>query len=79
MFKEKFTISGGLSNFFQKDMVYKVRVIDPNFQTITKSTFPYRGLSMSLSWNFGKMTENVSKKKGVTNDDLIGGGQNNSN
>jgi len=32
---------------------------------------------LSLSWNFGKLTENVSKKKGVNNDDLIGGGNSN--
>ncbi|HMR90769.1 MAG TPA: TonB-dependent receptor [Chitinophagaceae bacterium] len=75
LFNEKLTIAGGLSNFLKKEMDFRVRVIDPNFRTITTSTFPYRGLALSLSWNFGKMTENVSKKKGVTNDDLIGNGQ----
>jgi hypothetical protein len=40
---------------------------------------PFRGLSFSLSWNFGKLTENVSKKKGVNNDDLIGGGNSSNN
>lgn len=77
LFKEKLTISAGLANFLQKEMDYRVKLIDPNFQTITTSTSPYRGLAVSMSWNFGKMTENVSKKKGVTNDDLIGNGQSN--
>jgi hypothetical protein len=35
---------------------------------------PFRGIALSLSYNFGKLTENVSKKKGVNNDDLIGSG-----
>jgi hypothetical protein len=26
---------------------------------------------LSLTYNFGKLTENISKKKGVTNDDLL--------
>ncbi|HLG39433.1 MAG TPA: hypothetical protein VI461_07180 [Chitinophagaceae bacterium] len=25
----------------------------------------------ALTWSFGKLTENVSKKKGVNNDDLL--------
>lgn len=39
----------------------------------------YRGISAGLSWNFGKLKENVSKKKGVNNVDQIGGGQGTSN
>jgi hypothetical protein len=26
---------------------------------------------LALTWNFGKLTENVSKKKGVSNDDIL--------
>ena len=26
---------------------------------------------LALTWNFGKLTENVSKKKGVNNDDIL--------
>jgi hypothetical protein len=74
-FKEKLTLSVGLSNFFEKDRTYKSHTQDPNFQYISQTTFPFRGLSFSLNWNFGKLTENVSKKKGVSNDDLLSGGQ----
>lgn len=73
-FKEKLTFSLGLSNFFTKDRVYKLETVDPNFHYLSSSTMPFRGFALSVSWNFGKLTENVSKKKGVTNDDLIGNG-----
>ncbi|RYY60592.1 MAG: hypothetical protein EOO12_15140 [Chitinophagaceae bacterium] len=66
-------MSVGIANFFQKDRDYKTVTTDPNFQTVNVSTLPNRGFSLGLTWNFGKMTENVSKKKGVTNDDLVGG------
>ena len=75
LFKEKLTVSASASNFFEKNRDYKLITRDPAFQYTSITTMPFRGLSFSLSWNFGKMTENVSKKKGVTNDDLIGGGQ----
>jgi outer membrane receptor for ferrienterochelin and colicin len=73
MFKEKLTLSVGVSNFLSKEWDYELKTIDPAFTYISTSTMPFRGLSFSISWNFGKMTENVSKKKGVTNDDLLGG------
>lgn len=74
LFKEKVTVSVGANNFFQKDRTYKLVTTDPVFQYTSQSTFPFRGLAFSLSWNFGKLTENVSKKKGVNNDDLINNG-----
>ena len=73
MFSEKLTLTVGLANFLQKDNSYTYIINDPAFRTTNVSTSPYRGLSVGLSWNFGKLTENVSKKKGVSNDDLIGG------
>jgi outer membrane receptor protein involved in Fe transport len=71
MFNEKLNISLGASNFLLKQRDYRMVIKDPNFQTITTSTFPFRGLALGLTWNFGKLTENVSKKKGVNNDDLV--------
>jgi outer membrane receptor protein involved in Fe transport len=76
-FKEKLTTSLSAFGFLEKERDYKLITRDPAFQYTSVTTMPFRGLSMSLTWNFGKMTENVSKKKGVTNDDLIGGGQSN--
>jgi outer membrane receptor protein involved in Fe transport len=76
LFKEKVTVSVGASNFFQKERDWKLQTTDPAFQYTSTSTMPFRGLSASLSWNFGKLTENVSKKKGVNNDDLLSSGNN---
>lgn len=76
MFKEKLTASLMCTNFFQRYRDYRMVITDPNFQTTSVSTMPFGGLAISLNWNFGKLTENVSKKKGVNNDDLLGNGQN---
>jgi outer membrane receptor protein involved in Fe transport len=73
MFNEKLNVSVGANNFFYKTFDWKMTMTDPNFKTETTSTFPFRGLALALTWNFGKLTENVSKKKGVSNDDLVGG------
>ena len=75
LFKEKLTVSVSASNFFQEERDYKLITRDPAFEYTSVTTMPFRGLSFSLTWNFGQLKENVSKKKGVTNDDLIGGGQ----
>ena len=77
LFNEKLTLSGGISNFFEKERDWELRTIDPSFEYISTTTSPFRALSFSITWNFGKMTESVSKKKGVSNDDLLSGGQNN--
>lgn len=74
MFNEKLNVSAGVNNFLWKTFDWKMTMTDPNFRTETISTFPFRGLALSVGWNFGKLTENVSKKKGVTNDDLVGSG-----
>ncbi|HEY0040803.1 MAG TPA: hypothetical protein VGB71_09080 [Flavisolibacter sp.] len=52
-----------------------MRTIDPSFEYVS-TTSPFRAWSFSLTWNFGKLTESVSKKKGVTNDNQLstGGG-----
>ena len=75
-FSEKVTVSIGLANFIEKERKWQLKTVDPVFQYTSTTIMPYRGISFSLSWNFGKLKENVSKKKGVTNDDLIGGGSN---
>ena len=76
-FKEKLTTSLMVSNFFQKTRDWRMVTTDPYFQTSSTTTMPFRGINLSLTWNFGKMTENVSRKKGVNNDDLLGNGQSN--
>lgn len=75
MFNEKLTLNLSAANYFQKYRDYKYVITDPSFQTTTINTNPFRGLAIGLSWNFGKLTENVSKKKGVSNDDQLSSGQ----
>lgn len=77
LFDEKLTLSIGISNFLRKEWDYEMKTVDPNFTYTSTSTMPFRGLSFSVNWSFGKLKENVSKKKGVTNDDLLGRGQGN--
>ncbi len=77
LFNEKLTLSGGLSNFFEKERDWELRTIDPVFEYVSTTTSPFRALSFSLTWNFGKLSESVSKKKGVTNDDLLSTGSGN--
>lgn len=74
LFKEKVTVSVGASNFLKKNLSYQLVTTDPAFQYTSTSIMPFRAVSFSLGWNFGKLTENVSKKKGVNNDDLLSGG-----
>lgn len=70
-FNEKLTATLGLSNFFEKERDFSTVTRDPAFEFTSTSTMPFRGFSIALSWSFGKLTENVSKKKGVSNDDLL--------
>jgi outer membrane receptor protein involved in Fe transport len=75
-FGEKLSVSLGVSNFFEKDRDFVTRTIDPAFTYTSTSTMPFRGFTFTINWSFGKLSENVSKKKGVTNDDLLGGNGN---
>lgn len=73
MFKEKLTLSLSGSNFLNKTWDYRMTIRDPRFVTSNVTTLPFRAISFSLNWTFGKLTENVSRKKCVTNDDSLGG------
>jgi outer membrane receptor protein involved in Fe transport len=66
----KLTLSVNLNNIFHKDMLWKSDIHDNNFRTQSWNYRPGRMANFSLRWNFGKLTENVSRKRGVTNDDL---------
>lgn len=75
LLKEKLTASVSATGFLEKERDYKLTTRDPSFQYTSVTTMPFRGIAFSLSYNFGQLKENVSRKKGVSNDDLIGGGQ----
>lgn len=71
VFKNKVSISIRTVNYFEKTHSYKTITQDRNFYNETVVTQIRRGGVLALTWNFGKLTENVSKKKGVNNDDLL--------
>jgi hypothetical protein len=70
-FKNSFNVSLRFVNFLEKDHDFKTVTKDPNFTTININNQVRRGVALALTFNFGKLTENVSKKKGVNNDDQI--------
>ena len=71
LFKDKFNMSIRTTNFLRHERNYKFISEDELFRTTRVVTRPVRGIVLTTNWNFGKLKENVSKKKGVNNDDLI--------
>jgi hypothetical protein len=71
VFHDKLLISLRAVNYFEKDRAFKNITQDANFYNTTSTTRPRRAAVLALTWNFGKLSENVSKKKGVNNDDLL--------
>jgi outer membrane receptor protein involved in Fe transport len=71
VFKNKVNISLRAVNYFEKTHDYKTVTKDENFYNTNINTQIRRGAVLALTWNFGKLTENVSKKKGVNNDDIL--------
>lgn len=68
--KDKFTLSVNINNIFHKDLEWKSSLGDKNFHTTSWNYRPGRSASIGLRWNFGKLSENVSRKRGINNDDL---------
>ena len=60
--------------FFLKNRVYQSDVNDPRFSTHYENRQPARAVRLSVSWRFGKLRENVSRKRGVSNSDQKSGG-----
>jgi outer membrane receptor protein involved in Fe transport len=71
IFKEKLNISLRAVNYYEKTRDFKTVTKDRNFHNSNTTRQIRRGGVLALTWNFGKLTENVSKKKGVTNDDVL--------
>jgi len=71
VFKEKINISLRAVNYFEKTHDFKTITKDQNFYNTNTTRQIRRGAVLSLTWNFGKLTESVSKKKGVNNDDIL--------
>ena len=69
--KGKINISLRAVNWFEKTHDYKIITKDQNFYNSNITSTIRRGGVLVLTWNFGKLKENVSKKKGINNDDLL--------
>lgn len=69
--KDKFTLSFAMARFFTQYMTVKTTLADKNFTSENSNSFQARNFRLGLTYNFGKLTENISKKKGVNNDDVV--------
>lgn len=60
--------------FLLKNRIWENTLTDPRFETHYETAQPARALRFSVSWRFGKLHENVSRKRGVSNSDQKSGG-----
>jgi outer membrane receptor protein involved in Fe transport len=70
LFKDKLTVGLNGSNALQKFNRWSSEFSDDNFYRRDTRKNLLRAINLSLRWNFGKLSENVSRKRGVTNDDI---------
>lgn len=68
--KDKLTLTININNIFHDRLDWKSSIGDTNFHTTSWFYRPGRSASLGVRWNFGKLTESVSRKRGVSNDDL---------
>ena len=71
VFKQKMTITASFTNFFEDKRTLIFKTENEFFITENMNTNPFRNIGLSLMYSFGRLKENVSKKKGVTNDDQV--------
>lgn len=70
-FKDKLNATVNFNNFFSKWRDNYSYTEDSNFSNRLHTLTPFRATYIGFTYNFGKLKENLSKKKGVKNDDLI--------
>ncbi|HEX8461223.1 MAG TPA: outer membrane beta-barrel protein, partial [Segetibacter sp.] len=70
MFNNKLRVTVSAANFLSKYIDYRSTFRDENFYQFTNSQYRSRSIGCSVRWNFGKLTDNVSRKRGVSNDDI---------
>lgn len=71
VFKNKVNISLRAVNYYEQYREFNTVTKDKNFYNSNMTRMIRRAGVLALTWNFGKLSENVSKKKGVTNDDIL--------
>lgn len=70
-FKDKILVSLRAVNWYEKNRSFKTVTEDRNFRNENITTNIRAGGVLAVTWNFGKLSESVSKKKGVNNDDIL--------
>lgn len=73
IFNDKITLSAYINNGFNKDGIFK-RISsfeDSNSMRVRTQYILFRGVGLNIAWNFGKLSGEVSKKRGVSNTDLL--------
>lgn len=70
-FKDKLNATVNFNNFFAKWRNNYAFTEDSNFSNRLHTRTPFRVTYIGFTYNFGKLKENLSKKRGVKNDDLI--------
>lgn len=73
--KDKWNLSLGLQNFASNKITLYAYQKDPNFESSNQFSRAGRMLTLSLDYSFGKLEDQVSRKKGVQNDDGASGGK----
>ncbi|MES2772672.1 MAG: outer membrane beta-barrel protein [Bacteroidota bacterium] len=71
VFKQKLTITASATNFFEENRTLIFKTENAFFITENRNINPFRNFGLALNYSFGRLKENVSKKKGVTNDDQV--------
>lgn len=70
MFDNKLRVSLRCDNFLQDKMTWKSTSTGTNFNGYQETISPGRALAVAVRWNFGKLSDNTSKKRGVSTDDV---------
>ncbi len=71
VFKQKLTITASITNFFEEKRTLVFKTENEFFTTENRNINPFRNFGLALNYSFGRLKENVSKKKGVNNDDQV--------
>ncbi len=71
IFKDKLLLNINAQNFHKEHFEFKSTVTTPGVINHTNMINPWRNFGLGLTWNFGKLKEVVSKKKGINNDDGV--------
>lgn len=69
--EDKLAVTMNVNNFHDRYIRFVTETEDPAFRVVSTNLNLYRVIYFGVTYNFGKLKENVSKKKGVTNEDLV--------